>query len=293
MKLTQLIVSALAVSALAPMANAAIDTTFNAGDLLLGFQISPSGTNVLEVNLGAANTLFRDATPGTTFTIGNISSQLVSLAGNTWYESTTLYWGAAGGRSSSAANNSATPAVNGAAGNGDPNSTIYISDPRTGLGIIGTSNSTPAGSASTSAGQVVIFGTNFNARATSGIYSGIATSNTWDSYNTFSGTPATQDTAFGGQLEGVQGQFAPGSFGIYGIAGAVEGALDLYRQARFVNSVVTPNYTADGYYYTGTLTIDQAGDVKFTAVPEPSTYATLALGLVGLGIFARRKSANA
>jgi hypothetical protein len=45
--------------------------------------------------------------------------------------------------------------------------------------------------------------------------------------------------------------------------------------------------------YLGTLTINQAGDVNFTAVPEPSTYALIALtGVLYFIVNKRRKSLN-
>jgi hypothetical protein len=69
--------------------------------------------------------------------------------------------------------------------------------------------------------------------------------------------------------------------------------MDLYRfQTR--SDLTDPtgfNQTNVGQFL-GTITINQAGDVNFSAVPEPSTYAMFGLAtlVVGFAIARRRKS---
>src|SRR5262245_9019553 len=87
------LVACLGAIAAAPL-HAAIDTVFNAGDLILGVQSSAATASVLEVNLGAP-ILYKNGS-SSPFLVGNISLQLTNLFGNTWYENPNLFLGVSG-----------------------------------------------------------------------------------------------------------------------------------------------------------------------------------------------------
>ncbi len=293
MKLNQYILSAVAAATFVPMANAQFDATYNDEDLILGFQVNPTNNLSLEVNLGSTITRFRDGGAPRNATnvinIGNISTQLIALGGANWFDNTDLYFGAAGNRGVAGQNNSNTAGFTGIIGAQDPNQTIYITERRVGVGSVGARNSNPTGSASTSASFVRQFSAAFDAREVSGIYAGAQTANTWEDFNQVNA--GVQATAFSGQTTGVQFNFGAGSFGTFGAAGTVEGVIDLYRQARFVNATNTPDFdTVQAYDYLGSITINQAGDVSFVAVPEPSTFALLGLSALGFFGSTRRRA---
>jgi PEP-CTERM motif len=110
-----------------------------------------------------------------------------------------------------------------------------------------------------------------------------------DNQNPISG--GIQGTAFGAFPGGVQQRFGVGSFGTFGAAGSVEAALDLYRiQAR--NNIAGQFGLGDPVRvgdYLGTVTINGAGDVAYIVVPEPTTFALMGMGVVGMLVARRRK----
>jgi PEP-CTERM motif len=267
---------------------AAIDPTFDTGDLILGVQSSAATSTVLEINIGAP-LLFKNADlSDTNILIGNINSELTSLFGANWYESPNLFFGVSG------ASNNTSISAGSANANGDFNSTIYASRIRLGNGTAGTANSTawsfsPATVTNAASPMVQQAGT-FSANQSGGIAQlPTSLSNEWSDFNPVSGT--AQNPAYNSVFTtGIQYRFDAGTFddGTFGGLTNVEGVIDLYRIARFSNGGATPGV---GSYITS-LAITSTGDVwsinTLTAVPEPTS--VLLVGLASLaGLCVRRR----
>jgi hypothetical protein len=266
-------------------AAATFDPTFDAGDLILGFESSASTSFVLEINLGAPGQF---KTASSTFLIGNVNSQLTSLFGATWFNDPNLFFGVSGARSNLAIAGSADAS-------GDFNSTAYASRLREGNGILGFANSTPwtiaPSSASTAASGMIQQGNTFNGVAPSGVaVKSIDTTNPndWADLNPVSGS--SQGTAYSTFVGGIQFRFDAGAFDTGSFAGLtnVEGVVDLYRIARFSNGGSTPGVGS----YIGSFAIEQDGDVHFV-VPEPAAVSMLGLGVASLLGFSRRRHVRA
>jgi len=277
-------------------ANAA-NSFYAPGDLVLFFQ-QDGGTQTVYANLGNAATLYRGAATGAaggtnSLNFLDISATLISAFGPGWASDTTLYAGLAGVWGNSNTLNTLQ--------DGDPHRTLYISAARSSVGTIGQANSSPADMVS--AGNTALTGAATgiqtqnnvleNSYTTAVAQSPVATSQI-DNQNTFS--LGIQNAAFGGNIAGgVQQKGTAGVFSAsFGAAGSTEFALDLYRFQGKDNIAGQVGF-GEGLRlgtYEGTVTVGTDGQVSFTAVPEPSTYALMGLSALFIGYVIRRRRAQ-
>lgn len=247
-------VAALAVSSYAATA---IDT-----DLLVGFKAANSSTDVV-IDLGNVNNY---SAPGT-YVLGNYASVLSSTFGSTWNTVTgtnAVTWGAVADYTDS---------------NGVIPSTAWLSSKWTtaaGESQLGVQHSTSWGSKAQSqingvyakSGNVL---TGINA---AGGYSlGTAVTLSATSLNGWSKND-TSASAFG---------FTPvNQFNntVANLGGANFSASDLY--------LLSNDGTTGSSTLVGTFAVYQNGDVTFTVIPEPSTYAMI-LGAMTVGFVAVRR----
>lgn len=285
---------------------------YAANDLLLFFQ-NPAGTTgtdeVVYFNLGSTYNVFRDAaTPssgafGSTISLGNINSILTSTYGADWTSLSSSIFFAANGQ------NGSTSITSTSTQNGDYARTVYITKPRTSVGSIGQANSASPlyAPSQTAVGGQINGANNISGMTQPGVANDSDT--LLDGYNPFfNGNPAT---AYGAINGGLMGSITSSSYTL-GVISNVVGALDLYRVAKVsgtgtanasiwqnansIEATFSNDFGAAGGgsaagYYLGTITLSDNGDVNFTAVPEPSTYALITLAAAGLGahVIRRRK----
>ena len=294
-----------------PLAQTATDDTYGTNDLLLFVQ-NPAGTTgtdkVIYFSLGSTYNVFREAaTPtsanfGSTISLGNIGGNLTSTFGIDWTNLTsTIFFGAAG-------QNGNTSALSTTISNRDLARTVYVTKARSGVGSVGQANSaSPLFDPAQTGLAGLISGSNLISGMTQpGV---VAFSDTLlDGYNPISsGTPGTAYGAInGGIMQSVGSNLTFAS-----IEGVV--LLDLYRVTKTSGTNgtsatawqnangITATYSDNTYPgpnsaradYLGTIGIAANGDVNFAAVPEPSTYALIALsGILYFFVNRRRKSVN-
>lgn len=234
--------------------------TSNDGDIFLGFRVSGAAQDSLLVNLGPY-TQFKNAAPGSTLTFGGPLTLGLDLAtydnGTSWFDRTDLSWSLFGGF-------------------GGDGVTLFATKARTNLG-------TPA---------TYTYGT-----PTSGVrnttYNAINTVENGFKGTGYSTTASTNTPNAGFQTgTGTNSYYAavnPGSD--FGYFASIEGsnasgidntALDLF----YVSATSNPNLVNGTS--PGKFTIDSAGTVTFTAVPEPTISVLLLAGVAGFALRRRR-----
>lgn len=272
---TKHLLTMLAVAGMTLFASQASATTYVAGDLLLSFRAS-SGTGSdknLVVNLGQADTVYRNATSNLT-NIVDVGTLLASTYGATWYNRADLFWGVAGVAQT---DQFASPI------DGDPTRTNYLTRQQTSYNP-GTKTSTAwsvTGSTSRAniANNITTFAGGFDAFSAAVTNTAVMDATAGGSWNSFNNGSST----FGGVSGTIEGNFASGT-------GAT--ALDLYR---ILNSTsgASPTGTVGTGSWEGTFTINDNGQVGFAVtaavIPEPSRALLAGLGLAGIA-FRRRRS---
>ncbi len=261
--LTMLVVAGISVAAFPAKA-----ATITTGDILLGFRAT-GGTGAssnLIVNLGQADTIFRDATSSIA-SVADIGSLLTSTFGSDWNTRSDLFWGAVANANSA----SGDPAID-----GDPGATNYFTKSQTTLNP-GVKTSTAA---------------NINSSTSRvSISNNIQSLN--DKFSASTGTDSVVIASTGGTTW--SSSITASNFGVgssieaSNVNGIDATGLDLYRILDS-NTDANPSQTVGVPNWEGTFTISSAGVVGFSvnAVPEPSRAVLAALGLGGLLLRRRR-----
>ena len=305
-KLRTLALAAGTLAVTATGASAAPDTNgYQTGDLLMYFR-NPGGSvnneRVIGYSLGSTWDVFRraatptDPTFGTVISLGNINTFLSSSTetggfGSDWASLTpNIYVGAVGQHGP---DNQGTGTVE-----GDYARTVYVSKARLGAGDYGQANSDPLtmlpGGASAQASLSSQIG------GSGGPFIGVLTNDTPvnlenDFVATIVDNNQIDDNGYTLYEGGLMAQVSPTTYN-YGAITGVVAALDIFRQTPVLNASGWQNINNIGGvvaregYYLGTVTLSDNGDVNFSSVPEPSTYALFALAAAGLGAhFIRRR----
>lgn len=228
--------------------------TYNPGDLLLGFyaQSGQGASESVVVNLGPASQ-FRDFT-GTSFdltSVGSIKMDLVATYGADWSTRSDLKWGVFG-------------TTYDATVGSDPAYTLYATKPEGTIGVV--ANAYNRGSQATQSQPST------RIKDVADLFAGGTAGN--NPRATVQSSSMPNDF---GEFQTNNGNL---SFGYFNVAmgnfgnGPAGTALDLFRMQ-------TGSSSSKGTY-EGTFTIDDAGMIHFTAVPEPSVFALLSFAAAGI-----------
>ena len=283
----------VASSFLASIPAMAANTFYNAGDLIMTFQMVGS-TNTVYADLGAATTYRRAASEFGTLTnvsnIANLNTTLTDAFGAGWASNTNIYAGLAAVRSIS---NTSSAVVS-----GDASRTLYISASRSSIGSAGYANSsTPTvgtntdmtSAASAISAQNNVLGTSYSVAQTVSL-TDVSLIDDKQPITTFSGANF-QGTAFGVFGGGIQQQGSASSFGSVGTVDNVEFALDLYRIVAVNDKAGELNGALRTGEFQGTFVLDNSGSVSFmTTIPEPSAFALV--GIAAGSFVLRRRRGN-
>lgn len=271
MKIKNILTTALlaGVSMVVLSSTASAITTAN-DDLILSFrQKSPSatgnGTN-LEIDLGNINTFLANSS---TFSL-SLGTDLTSIYGSTWNSGGTLRFGAVG-------TNAGTPSVN-----GEVNNTLYFT-------MAGSNIQAPANDSTqaTVSGKIVNLTTFLGGQSANGA----TTPGAAEVLNTGAGS-------YGKLAQNGGANTAVGNFNYF----TANNSNGVERNTTVTaNNAITLELWKDVPGATtavdlGTFTLTMGADssvatLTFTAapIPEPSTYALMGLGSLGLFVWARRR----
>ena len=269
---------AIAGSALvATSALAQSSVTYVQGDFLLGFRATGSPGNGSNVLVDIGSSFLTSSTP-VTFTLSNLDSTLIGEFGSNWNTRSDVLFSVAGATGSTFAN-----------------TIVYVTAPESVPGSESSPWPNPGGS--------VLNGIRGKINSEGGIPNTAGYNFYIGNTNPFGAGPAVIE---GNSDTNSYGSFQPGGANAGPAPGASYAQFSPTIEGTFANG--TAGITLDLYKLTGSsaavdlgdFTINDAGVVVWTPqafeVPEPSTYAMLglgSLGLVGLTILRRARAAKA
>lgn len=284
---------ALAAGALALSASAAsaqVLTTYQVGDIFIGFR-QTGVANTLVAKIGTVadylpTSLGGSRTPGSTYNptfgvipstvtpVTNLNADLTSVFGAGWNtnatDGTSVRWGIVGWTG----NTGETSPISGLT-----TRSVFVTRARTNPSTPSTTNINNAARTGFagqfpgfSVGVPSGYASQFSTVNSSVAYVGAATGT--DNWNTRIGANGSFGLGAGRSVE----QELSGAF-----QGPTDSVLDLWLSPNTGSTLVTSNT------YLGSFSLNNSGQLTFTAVPEPSTYALLALAGLAVVVLRRRK----